>query len=135
MQNETKLSFSWIRVLQGSHETLTDHFCICNRHRRTAHRRQGCKKAISSRGRDGAPSHSYFNEASISEPVLAGRRQPSPKMTIGVALLRRTIQTPPSAERKPPFYSTRPYTHRCHALLECNSSERRKGLHPSANNL
>lgn len=48
---------------------------------------------------DGGLSHSYFNEVSISEPVIPGPRQGSPKITIGVALLTSIIQHPHSTEK------------------------------------
>lgn len=51
-------------------------------------------------GGDNGSFHSYFNEASISETVLAWRRRGSWKITKGVALLTSSIQNLHCVQRK-----------------------------------
>lgn len=89
-----------------SNEILTDCFCIYNLHQMSPCVKVMAGESVFSRYNDGGLFHSYFNEVSISETLLPGRRQRSPKTTIGVALLTSTIQNLHSIERKPQFYST-----------------------------
>ena len=89
-------------------------------------------ESVFSRYNDGGLFHSYFNEVSISETLLPGRRQHSPKTTIGVALLTSTIQNLHSIERKPQFYSTCLHTY---CTLKIKHFEGRKSLNYSPNSL